>query len=352
MTAIPTIGRSAAIVGPSKVQVLDVAVPSPGPGEVLVRTRYSGISAGTEMNVYRGLAPQWSTRQDPDTGLFVDATDTDWSYPLHYGYAAVGEVVAVGEGVTTPTVGTTVFAYTPHQDYSVAPAEAVVVLPDLADPRVGVLNANMNTALGGVLDAQIGIGQVVVVTGLGVIGQLVTRLAAKSSPELLIVSDPVASRRDLALAGGADVALDPTSGPLAERVRELTGNRGADVLIEVSGAAPALHEAIRTVGKNGLVVTLSWYGGSFESLRLSGEFHHNRPRIVSSQVATVNPFLGPLWSTQRRQDLVCRYLSELDLVPLLSTELPIDRADEAYRLVDSGAPDLMQCVLAYDDADS
>ena len=44
---------------------------------------------------------------------------------------------------------------------------------------------------------------------------------------------------------------------------------------------------------------MSWYGGSFETLSLSGEFHHNRTRIISSQVGAINPYLGPLWSVGR-----------------------------------------------------
>src|SRR5438093_11071554 len=79
---------------------------------------------------------------------------------------------------------------------------------------------------------------------------------------------------------------------VAEKVRALTQNRGADVVIEVSGAAPALNEAIRTVGLGGRVVAMSWYGGTFESLNLAGEFHHKRPRILSSRVGWVNAGLG------------------------------------------------------------
>ena len=81
---------------------------------------------------------------------------------------------------------------------------------------------------------------------------------------------------------------------VAEHTRQMTDNRGADLVIEVSGAVPALHEAIRTAGYNGTVIVMSWYAGTFESLSLSGEFHHNRPRIISSQVAGISPELGPL----------------------------------------------------------
>jgi len=129
----------------------------------------------------------------------------------------------------------------------------------------------------------------------------------------------------------------------------MTDNRGADIVIEVSGAAPALHEAIRTAGYDGTVIAMSWYGGSFESLSLSGEFHHNRTRIISSQVAGINPTLGPLWSVKRRKTLATALLADLDLEPLLTHTFPIDHAAEAYALVNAQPPDLVQCLLSYED---
>ncbi len=68
--------------------------------------------------------------------------------------------------------------------------------------------------------------------------------------------------------------LDPADGA-PEPVLEQTGGRGADIVIEASGAAPALNSAIRSVGVDGLVVALSWYGGTIDSLELGAEFHHN-----------------------------------------------------------------------------
>ena len=269
-------------------------VRAPGPGEVQIKTLFSGISAGTEMNVYRGHAPQLSQRRDPLTKLFTAADSPEWSYPLTYGYANVGRVIKAGPGVDSPAVGDIAFSYTPHQSVVVATADSTVGIPDGLEPKLAVLNASLNTALNGVLDARPSLGDAVAVSGLGVIGLLVTQLLRRAGAGLVIGIDRIASRRDLAARMGADVVIDPAAG-IAERVRKLTANRGADVVIEVSGAAAALNEAIRTVGYGGRVIAMSWYAGTFESLNLAGEFHHNRPRIISSQVAAVNPDLGPLW---------------------------------------------------------
>src|SRR5271166_2397330 len=86
-----------------------------GPGDVLLRSELSAISHGTEMNVYRGLAPQWSQHYDRDVRLFLRQDGASWEYPLAYGYACVGVVEQVGDGVPADLVGARAFCYRPHQ---------------------------------------------------------------------------------------------------------------------------------------------------------------------------------------------------------------------------------------------
>src|SRR4051794_18215694 len=119
------------IVGPRSVAVVMGEVPRPAPHEVLIRTAFSGISAGTEMNVYRGTAPQWQHRQVPGSSLFV-RDQPEWSYPLVYGYANVGTIEEVGAAVESLTSGMVVFTYKPHCSWVTATADEVVILPPLA----------------------------------------------------------------------------------------------------------------------------------------------------------------------------------------------------------------------------
>jgi 2-desacetyl-2-hydroxyethyl bacteriochlorophyllide A dehydrogenase len=347
MTTSTTVqtARVATLVAPRKLEVFDQELPSVGASDVLLATLYSGISAGTEMNVYRGSAALWRTRRDPENGLFEPTDEPEWTYPMAYGYAAVSRVAQRGEAVANVNVGDLVFSYTPHSSAAVVPADSVVPLPALENPRRGVLNANLNTAYNGILDAHPNFGDVVVVSGLGVIGliqvQLLKRLGAR-----VIGVDGVAERRALAEQFGAEVTFEPGA-HVAREVRALTGNRGADIVIEVSGASAALNEAIRIAGYNGTVIAMSWYGGSFENLSLVGEFHHNRPRVISSQVGGLSPDLGPLWSMQRRQDVVSQLMQDLDLDLLITHERPIEDAAAAYEIVDSRPNDLVQFILTY-----
>jgi len=333
---------------PHQLEVRKEVLPDPSDEEIVIEATVSGISAGTELNVYRGLAPQWRQKMDPVTRLFTSESGADWNWPARYGYAMVGRISAIGDKVTKFRPGDRVFAYAPHGRHAIVKAEKVVSLPEISDEEIGVFFPNFNTAYNGVLDANIPLGGDVVVMGLGVVGQLVVRLLKRAGARTIVGVDHLALRRDFAGRGGANHVLKPED-DVAGIVRRLTEGRGADVVIEVSGTAAGLNEAIRTAGFNGVVVALSWYGGTFEKLSLSGEFHHNRPRIIASQVGAVSPFLGPLWSIQRRAAIVREYLSiyATDLRAFITHRIPLRNANRCYELVDQGAADVMQVLIDY-----
>ncbi len=360
--SIPSEAKVLVLTGPRRLDYLDVPLPEPGPDDIVVVTLHSGISHGTEMNVYRGRAPQWSKRYDRERRLFLPvaegaaerpargywtAGDGHWGYPLAYGYANVGRVVARGVGVSAVEEGSLVYGYLPHQTASVVPAASVIRLPELANPAQGVLWANMNTAYNGVLDADIRLDDTVVVFGQGVVGLLVTQFLRRTAARRVIAVEGLAGRRELARRLGADEALDPAAGDVALAVRERTEGRGADVVIEVSGSYAALQEAIRTAAPDTTVVAMSWYGGSGEALRLGDEFHHNRVTIKSSQVGGIAPELGATHSLGRRARQVAGWFGELELEPLLSDSVPFGEAARGYDLVDRHGERTTQVVLAY-----
>lgn len=354
--------KIAVFTGPREVDFIYKPLAPLGPNDVYVQTLFSGISHGTEMNVYRGVAPQWSKRYDPVLRLFLPvspeanvqpprgywkASDTHWNYPLAYGYQNVGRVVEVGKEVTDLRAGDLVFAYEPHQTMYAAPAASVIKLPNLKNPAQGVVYSNINTAYNGVLDADIRLDDVVVIFGQGLIGLLVTQFVRRSAARKIIVVDPIASRREMALRLGATAALDPLAGDVALQVREQTDGRGADVTIDVTGSYAALHEAIRTAAPNTTVIALSWYGGTAEALNLSEEFHHNRITIKCSQVAAVDPNLSATHSVSRRMAHVLDAFGTLEIDVLLTHCLPFSNIAGAYDLVDNRSADVIQVYLDY-----
>lgn len=335
-----TEARAVWFTGPRAVALRPEPVPEPGPGELLVRAIASGISAGTELLVYRGQV-------EPDLPLDLPTLRGSFGFPIKYGYATVARVEAAGRGVTRAEVGDLVFCLHPHQDRFVVPQAVATRLPADLAPELGVFMANLTTAITVVLDARTALADVAVVFGLGTIGQLVAQLLRRGGAELVVGVDPLAGRRDLGRRLGAHLTLPPGE-ELATALTRETGGRGADVAVEVSGAPAALQQAIDVVADEGTVVVASWYGTKPVSLRLGERFHRGRVRLRSSQVGRLDPALGPRWDRARRDEVACRLLSELRLAPLISHRLPFERAAEAYGLLDQ-QPDVgPQIVLTYD----
>ena len=316
-------------------------VPSPGPGEVRVETIASAVSAGTEMLVYRGEVPQ-------DLPLDLPTLRGSYAFPIKYGYAVAGRVLDTGSNAGHLYPGDPVFVHHPHQEVFVVPATMLVRLPDDLDPLLGVFAANLETALNVVHDTPLSLGETALVLGAGVVGLLVARLLKLAGARAVLVVDPMERRRKLALAAGADGAFG--SEGANGRVMDLTGGRGVDVAVEVSGSGAALQAAIEAVATEGTVVVASWYGTRPIALDLGGRFHRGRVSLRSSQVGRLNPELQPRWDRERRTETVIGLLDRLDLRDLISHCLPFGRAPEAYRLLDQRPEEAVQVVFSYEES--
>ena len=331
--------------GPETVEVRETSVGPPDADELLVDTRASAISAGTELLVYRDQTPD-----DLPADEALDALDGDLSYPLRYGYAASGVVTEVGADVDPEWVGRSVFSFVPHQTSFRATPESVVALPPGTTPAVGALLPSVETATNIVLDAAPRLGERVVVFGAGVIGLCVTRLLAAFPLESLVVVDPIERRRTLAAAFGADRTTTPAAlDDVADA--DLAGSDAAlddaDLAVELSGQPSALDDAIGVVGYDARIVVGSWYGTKRDPIGLGGRFHRDRIDIVSSQVSTISPELRGRWDRDRRMDAALDRLDRIPADDLITHRIPFDGAAEAYELLDSGSDAAVQVVLEY-----
>jgi 2-desacetyl-2-hydroxyethyl bacteriochlorophyllide A dehydrogenase len=239
-----------------------------------------------------------------------------------------------------------VFVHHPHQDVFLVPARMPVRLPDDLDPELGVFAANLETALNVVHDTPLRLGETVLIFGQGVVGLLVALLLKLAGAGQVLVVDPLEERRRVALAAGADGAFGPEG--LNERVRQITGGRGADVAIEASGSGAALQSAIDSVANEGTVVVASWYGTKAVTLALGGHFHRGRVRLRSSQVGRSNPELAPRWDRGRRMATVVDLLGRLKLRELISHRIPFEEAPEAYLLLDKRPGEALQVIFTYE----
>lgn len=325
--------------GPKQVEIRQESVAPVGPNDVRVRSLVSGVSAGSELLVYRGDAPSDLQPDLPTVG-------GDFGFPIKFAYASVGRVIEVGSGVTRLALDDLVFVHHPHQTEYVVPADAPIRLPEGLPPDVGVFAANLETAVNVVLDAHPRLGEAVLVAGQGVVGLLITMLLRRVGATPIVTVDLHERRRAASTSAGADHVL-PADVDLVDAVLELTDRRGVDVAIEASGNPAALQACIDATAFAGTVVIASWYGTRDVSLNLGGRFHRGRSRIKSSQVSTLDPALEPRWDRARRSSVVAVLLQELPLNRLITHRFPLSQAAAAYELLDRGAGACLQVVLDY-----
>src|SRR5262249_52138748 len=229
-----------------------------------------------------------------------------------YGYASVGRVERGPAALT----GRDVFVLYPHQTCYVVPAAAVHLLPDGVPPARAVLAANLETALNGVWDAAVHVGDRVTVVGGGPVGSLVAYLVRHivgCSVELVDVNP---ARAAIAEALGVQFALPGSA----------TGDR--DVVVHASGSASGLEVALAVAGLEATIVEMSWYGDRSVSVPLGGAFHARRLTIRSSQVGRVAASQRARWDTRRRMQLALALLADPVLDVLITGESAFDDLPE------------------------
>jgi len=319
------------------------------PGAVRIRTWYSGISAGTELTAYRGSNPYLTRTWDTERRLFTDGEPT-FAYPVEgWGYSEVGQVVEVADDVTAPVVGEVVHGIWGHRSEAVVPATAVAGRVWTGQDALSGTFARVGSiALNAVLAAEVRLGDRVAVFGQGVIGLLATRLATLAGADVIAV-DALPRRLEAARAMGAlevvPAGVDGGAGPVVRGWA--TG--GVDSAIELSGNDRALHEAVRSVVVDGTVVASGFYQGGAEHLRLGEEFHHNRVRIVASQISGTPVALGPRWDQPR---LVRTFMEQVrrghvDVRSLVTDVVDAVEVASVFARLDQGDPDILQAVLRF-----
>ena len=224
--------RALAFTAVNRVELLEVNIPEPLAGEVLIETELSAVSPGTEL---RCLA-----------GLQVNAKP----WPFIPGYALVGTVIALGTGVNLE-VGTRVFCagtqrasldrmWGGHSSHAVVSEQSVFVIPDGVTWLQASLTALASIAHHGLHLSRPQSGERIAVIGLGAIGQLSAQLHALSGAAVA-VTDTLASRRDTARACGLSV-LEP-QGSLRETFVTVFPD-GADVIVDATGSPAVFAQAL------------------------------------------------------------------------------------------------------------
>lgn len=315
------------LVTPGRGEIRSVPVPTPDAGEVLVRTRYSGVSRGTETLVFTGGVPsgQYSAMRAP-------FQEGDFPAPVKYGYLSVGVVEQGPPGLR----GRTVFCLYPHQTAYVVPAEAVVVVPEQVPAARAVLAGTVETAVNALWDEPPLVGDRVTVVGAGMVGAAVAALLARFPGVRVQLVDVDPTRAALAGALGVEYAA-----PAAAAA-------GQDLVVHASATAAGLRRCLELVAPEGTVLELSWYGDREVALPLGAQFHAGRLTLRSSQVGRVAPARRSRRSPADRLTLALDLLADPVLDTLLTGESRFaDLPDVLPQLADRRLPALCH-LITYD----
>jgi threonine dehydrogenase-like Zn-dependent dehydrogenase len=253
---------------PGVGEIRATSLSDPGPDEALVRTRYSGISRGTETLVFQGGVPpsQYEAMRAP-------FQDGDFPGPVKYGYLNVG---VVEEGPSA-LLGRTVFCLYPHQTAYVVPADALIAVPDDVPPTRAVLAGTVETAVNALWDAAPLVGDRITVLGAGMVGCSVAAVLVRFPGARVQLVDADPARAGVARALGVEFALPADA------------KAGRDLVVHASATSAGLQRSLDLLAPEGTVVELSWYGNREVNLSLGGSFHSGRLTIRGSQVGTVSP---------------------------------------------------------------
>ena len=190
--------------------LLDTPIPKPGPGEVLIKNHYSVVSSGTELAAIEfantRVSEKLQNSSNIEKGLKLlkdDGIRAVWNavfpkniLPLQLGYSSSGEVVQTGKGVSDFHTGDRVVSNGNHAEYVVVNQNLCTRIPDNTDIKEASFTVLGSIALHGLRLSETSLGSKVVVIGLGIIGQLVCRLAEAQGSEVIGI-DPDTKRTDL-----------------------------------------------------------------------------------------------------------------------------------------------------------
>jgi len=309
---------------PRKVEIEEADLPEISPNEILIRTRMTLISTGTELTMLSGEYPKGSH------------WDNITKYPVYPGYSNCGVVEKVGENVQKFKVGDRVSSTAPHSEYAVIREQQAVKVPDDVSDEEATFGTLSATVMNSVRLANIKLGESVILVGLGILGQLASQFSRLCGGFPIIAVDLSQRRLDIARKLGATATIQPEKGDVKRRITELTKGRGGDVVFEVTGNPKVIPWELSLLKRQGRLILLSSPRGVTEL-----DFHDlvNWPsRVIigthtSSHPSHETPY-NP-WTWERNIQLFFELVSAglVNVRDLITNRYKWTEAEQVYKML-------------------
>lgn len=355
------------------VELIEAPAPACKAGHLLIATRRSLISAGTErMLVEFGQANLLAkARSQPDRvsqvldkmrtdGLLptLEAVFTRLDQPLPLGYCNAGVVLAVGEGVAGFAAGDHVVSNGPHAEVVCVPQNLCACIPDGVDDDAAAFTVLAAIGLQGIRLVEPTLGEKVVVQGVGLIGLLTAQMLIANGCQVLGV-DFSAERLALAKRFGVQTVNLSEGGDPVTAALAFSDGQGVDaVLITASTkSSEPVHQAAQMCRKRGRIVLVGVTGLELSradfyekelSFQVSCSYGPGRYDDHYEQRGQDYPYGFVRWTEQRNFTAVLDLMAagRLDVSPLISHRVPQTEATKAYQLLTDDAQAL-GIVLTY-----
>jgi len=309
--------KSYVVVSPGKgqVELQQCEVPNPGAREIQVRVHASLISPGTER------------------ATILNLSNTPGTYPFEPGYCAAGVVEQAGSEVTRFKIGDRVACFLlAHRQFGNVGEDTSAKIPDDVPFENAVFLALGQIAMQGVRKAQIGLGEGVMVLGLGVIGQLALQFAKLNGALPLIGADRVEKRLQLALQCGADNVVNAGSENWIEQLGEKP-----QVVIESTGYPDAIGPALQAARDFGRVILLGSTRGD-STVNFYRDVHRKALDVIGAHAFFSVPKKDSCpgyWTWRDDAECFMKLLekSRLCLEPLITEVVEWKKVEETYKQI-------------------
>ncbi len=338
----------------------EVPVPGTRSGHLLIATRRSLISSGSERTIVefgeanliaKARSQPEKVRQVLDklqTDGLLPTLETVFSrlgQPMPFGYCNAGVVIGIGEGVTGFSLGDRVTSNGPHAEVVSVPQNLCARIPDNVSDDKAAFTVLASVALQGVRLAEPTLGENVAVLGMGLLGLMAVQILRANGCRVLGI-DFDAGRLELARQFGAEIAELGTGMDPVARAMAFTDGRGMDAVL-ITAATKSdepIHQAAEMCRKRGRIIQVGWTGLNLRrdnfykkeiSFQVSCSYGPGRYESEYEQKGHDYPYGFVRWTEQRNFQAVLNLMADgkLDVTPLVSHCFPIQDASNAYALL-------------------
>ncbi len=306
------------LVAQGKMDVTQLEIPDPGPGELLIEVEANGICRG-------------------DIALFTG--ELNHGYPFFHGHEPAGLVAKVGPGVQGLAPGDKVacLGSPSYRRHYLARTYQVMKIPDQSADLPLWITEPPACAVNGAQSSGFRLGDKVALLGCGYMGLLVLQALPRETFGRLLVADPDKKRLALARSFGAADCCDPNDTDLPQIAREIGG---FDVVIEASGEPGTLSTATGMLREGGTLNVFGWHPG--EELVPTHDWHYKGLKVLNT-----SPMFADDFTPCFRAAVTLMATGRIDQKPLITHRFPLDEAQKAFEVAANKQDDYIKGVITF-----